>query len=972
MPGTVARPAGTDISAGTEDGYGTSHAGHQARYSRHDRSGRRLFGRARELAVLRSALANARGGTGGLVLVSGPPGIGKTRLVEELVAEAGEITVGWGAALDDEGMPMLWPWTRAVAALPEVRSALAADITPETAGPADAAATTFAADTAVLDALAGQPALLLLVLEDLHWADAATVRLLERLVAGIRRVPVLAVVTHRPVDTGPFADVLPRLLASSATVPVTLGPLRPDDAAALLDHAVERADPVAVREAIDRAGGSPLVLFALTRIATEQLRGHATWDALLADPAELRSLVAAALRAAGPASAEAVAALSVVGRSADLDVLSSLLGAPTAAAAVELLGPAAALGLVTPSDGGAVTFGHALVRDAVYATLPPQRRLALHRRVAELLEPRAVGRDDRAGTVARHWVRAGEPARAVPWAVRAADDARSGGGYAEAEDYLQLALDALSPDASADVGADEAELLLDLARVQALAGRVDESIRTCRRAATVGERTGRPDVVARAAVTVQGYGHPDVNRAVEGLCRRALAGNLDAGLSARVSAALACALTEVGDLDEARAHAERAMGAAVAAGDRHAELDAILAAAMVAHNPWLGIDRLALGRRSVELSAPTGRPLAALWGHLWISDAVTQAGDLAAAGVHVAAIGGIAEQTGLPVARWHHLRRRAALAGMVGSFALSRRLSDEAQSVTAGWSDVSAEGAHIGHSVFLALLRGDPSDITPGWRSLLDDLGGHPAVARAGMAAALLLDGDPDHAGALYAPLIEQLGRMRDARTLACVGYLCEVAIGLADVAGCRLLRTVLAERFGGVVVFGTGTIFYTGALARIRAELALVCGDTAAATTEFAEAERVNTVLGTRPYLAHTRDGLARLTHATGDYAAATRHAKAAAAAARALDLPGLLRAATALLDRIAADTATADPFTPREREIAELVGRARTNRDIAAELVVSERTVESHVRNILAKTGTASRKEFIRWMLITGRTPS
>jgi len=937
--------------------------------------GGRLFGRARELDVLRSGLEQARAGAGGFVLVAGPPGIGKTRIVDELVREAAGSTVCWGAALDDDGMPMLWPWTRAAAALPEVRAALAAESTPETAGPADAAAATFAADAAVLDALvarahAAPP--LLLVLEDMHWADAATVRLLERLVATVGRAPVLVVVTHRPVDTGAFAEALPRLLASSAAVPVTLGPLRPDDAAALLDHAVEHADPVAVRAAIERAGGSPLVLFALTRIAAEQLRGRATWDALLGDPAELRSLVAAALRAAGPAAAESIAALSVVGRYSDLDVLVGLLDAPTTADALELLAPGIALGLLTPpgEDGGAVAFSHSLVRDAVYATLPPQRRLALHRRVAELLEPRAVGRDDRAGTVARHWVRAGAAARAVPWAVRAADDARSGGGYAEAEDYLHLALDALSADV--DAGADEAELLLDLARVQALAGRVDESVHTCQRAAAVGERAGRPDVVARAAVTVQGYGHPGVNRAVEGLCRRALAGNLDGGLSARVSAALACALTEVGDLGEARDHAQRAMVAAVAAGDRHAELDAIMAGAMVAQDPRLGIDPIALGRRSVELAAPTGRPLAALWGHLWISDAALHAGDLATAEEHVAAIGGIAEQTGLSVARWHHLRRRASLAGMAGRFELSRRLSDEAQSVTLTWSDESAEGAWFGHSMFLALLRGDPSDTAPGWRALLDDIARFPPVARSGVAAALMLDGDLDHARAMYAPLVEQLGRTRDGRTLACVGYLCEVAVGLSDVAGARMLHAVLDEAFTDFVVFGAGTVFYLGSLARSRAELALVCGDTATAAAEFAEAERVNTALGARPYLAHTRGGLARLAHATGDFAAAARHAKAAAADARALDLPGLLRDATALLDRIAADTALADPFTPREREIADLVGRARTNRDIAAELVLSERTVESHVRNILMKTGTASRKEFIRWMLTTGRAPS
>ncbi|SHK25205.1 regulatory protein, luxR family [Pseudonocardia thermophila] len=927
----------------------------------------RLFGRDRELAVVRSELERARAGSGGLLLVSGPPGIGKTRLVEELVDRAGDVALAWGAAVDADGMPMLWPWTRAAAALPEVRAALATDVAPVTAGPADAAAAAFAADTGVLDALAAQARAappLLVVLEDLHWADAATVRLLERLATEVRRLPVLAVATHRPVDAGPFADALPRLLARSTTVPVTLGPLTAADAAALLSHAVTDADPAAVREAIDRAGGSPLVLWTLTRIAADQLRGRASWDGPLGGAAELGGLVAAALHAAGPATADAVAALSVLGGPADAETLTGLLGAPTPAAATELLAPAVALGLVT-MPGATAAFSHALVRDAVYATIPPQRRLDLHRTVAELLEPGAVGRGDRAGTVARHWVRAGEPARAVPWAVRAADDARAGGGYAEAEDYLQLALDARAPEA----GADEAELLLDLARVQALAGRPEESVRTSLRAAAVGERSGRPDVVARAAVTVQGYGHPGVNRAVAALCRRALTAPLDPALAARVAAALSCALAEVGDIAEAEEHARQAMAAAVEAGDRAVELDAILAAAMVAQDPRLGIDRAVLGRRSVELAAATGRPLAVLWGHLWLCDAAIQAGDLTAGDEHIAAVGAVAEQTGLPVARWHHLRHRAAVAAMTGNFELARRLSAEARTLTADWNDQSAEGTYLGHAVFLALLRGDPAELPPGWRRLLDDVAGQPFVGRAGMAVALLLDGDTDHARALCAPLVEQLDRTRDMRTLPALDYLCELAIGLRDAAAARRLRAVIDEVFPELVVFGTGTVLYSGAFARTRAELALVCGDTATAAAQFAEAARVNTAIGARPYLARTRDGLARVAHATGDLTGAARHARAAAAAARALDLPGLLRDATALLDRVTAEAAVADPFTPREREIAELVGRARSNRAIAAELVLSERTVESHVRNILMKTGTTSRKEFIRWMLTRGQ---
>jgi len=77
-----------------------------------------LVGRDEELAFLQGRLADARAGSGRVVLVCGPAGIGKTRLVEELAASADGMQVGWGAAIDDAGMPPLWPWIRAVRGLP--------------------------------------------------------------------------------------------------------------------------------------------------------------------------------------------------------------------------------------------------------------------------------------------------------------------------------------------------------------------------------------------------------------------------------------------------------------------------------------------------------------------------------------------------------------------------------------------------------------------------------------------------------------------------------------------------------------------------------------------------------------------------------------------------------------------------------------------------------------------------------------
>jgi len=136
-----------------------------------------LVGRAGELAFLRDRLADARAGAGHVVLVCGPAGIGKTRLVEELAAAADGVQIGWGGAVDDAGMPPLWPWIRAVRGFPAPRTALAS----------------VAALTEQCRAGPG----LLLVLDDLQWADGATLRLLARLAPEARRLSLLVVGMHR-------------------------------------------------------------------------------------------------------------------------------------------------------------------------------------------------------------------------------------------------------------------------------------------------------------------------------------------------------------------------------------------------------------------------------------------------------------------------------------------------------------------------------------------------------------------------------------------------------------------------------------------------------------------------------------------------------------------------------------------------------------------------------------------------------
>jgi DNA-binding CsgD family transcriptional regulator len=919
----------------------------------------RFVGRQEELDLLGRRLADARAGSGRVVLISGPAGIGKTRLVEEFAAAAGDTPTGWGTAVADAGMPALWPWTRALRGLPGPRAALAALVAGDTQaayGSADdAAASTFAADTRVVDALADEALRgtgLLLVLDDLHWADQATIRLLERVATEVRRLALLVVGTHRDGAGEPLHGVH----RQGATEQLHLGPLDPEDARTLLSTAVAKADPAAVHRAARLSGGSPLYLRTLTRVAADRLRGAGSWDDTVGEAPAFRHLVAAALRSAGPDATAAVEALSVLGSEVEPELVARVLDVDSGGTAIELLRPAVPAGLVEITSAGAsVRFAHVLVRDAAYASLSAPRRAALHRRAAELLEPAAAGRDDRAGAVAGHWVRAGAPARAA-------------GAYDDAAAYLRLALDAVDRAGTAEAGADRAELLLDLARVEYLAGRIGPSLGTCRRAADEGERTGRADVVVRAAITVQGIGHRDANVQIQGLCRRALAmlgGAPMPDLRARVQAQLACALMELDAVDEAAALSRRALVEARAGGDPDAELDAIRARVMLLWRSDQDTELFELGGRAIELAEITRRPLARLWAHVWRSDVAVRRADRAAAEIEIGGMRALADGTGLPLVRWHLLRREASLAALTGSFETCRRLTRHAAELAEPWQDQSARYTHIGQTVCLALLRGDPSDMAPDWTDFIADVERQPVVARALVAAALLLAGRRDEARSLYEPLVPAMLAARTNQDAAAVAYLVHLAPAFDDVPACLAIGDWLTDAFGDAPAIGAGVVVYYGSVARMRGQLALAAGRPDAAIGCFEEGLTVDAVLGARPFLAQGRLGLAQALAATGHVARAVELTRVAAADARRLDMPGLVRAADAFLTATAGQLRAQDPLTDREREVLALVAQALTNREVASALVLSERTVESHVRRILAKTGLTSRTELTRWYL-------
>lgn len=166
----------------------------------------------------------------------------------------------------------------------------------------------------------------------------------------------------------------------------------------------------------------------------------------------------------------------------------------------------------------------------------------------------------------------------------------------------------------------------------------------------------------------------------------------------------------------------------------------------------------------------------------------------------------------------------------------------------------------------------------------------------------------------------------------------------------------------------GSGVVFCGGSLQRIIGDIALATGRVDEAIRRHTDAIEMNARIGARPFLALSRLGLAGALVARddpGDLRAARALVTEAAAEFRRLDLPGPLAAADTLLARIDAQARAASPLSPRECEVAALIALALSNRQIADRLVLSERTVETHVRSILAKLGYSTRTEIATWSL-------
>jgi DNA-binding CsgD family transcriptional regulator len=920
-------------------------------------------GRQRELAAIGTRIAEARAGRGGLLLVAGPAGIGKTRLVEEATARTA-VPVVEGRCVDDPGAPPLWPWRTVARTLPSLHDVLVGRDAPDGGDPAAARFRLIVESTdALVDA--ADPDGLVVVLEDLHWADKASLRLLRHLAGELHRSRVLVLATYRGAPDGVSGATLPEIVRARGTRLLALDPLSEPDVADYLRSRLDGRVPAGAAGALHRrSGGNPLYLRAVTRALREgdqDLRADGS-----ATGVEVRSVVRATLAGLPAEVAALVATAAVLGEDVDPGVLAAMWGRD-AADVTAALDVAVRSGVLTavPAVPGRRRFAHAVVRDGVYGDLAPSERERLHRRAAEALEPAAEADPSLAGVVAGHWLRtASDPdtaRRAADWARRAARAAGRALALDETAGFLGTAWDAVQRTSASDL--ERAELLLELATAEYHAGRVAQSLQHARRSADAATAAGRTDLVARAALVVHDVSAPGIQSAQVHLCERALAGaeELSGALRARVLAQLASVLADNAEIERAAEISTTALHEAEASGDEEALIDAARARIKSTLEPLDVAEQLRLGRLAIAHGRRTGRPLVTLWGHKWRIDASLEAGVIGPVDVEMGHVTELAATTRLPVIRWHDLRLRASLDALRGRFEAAFRHNDDARRLagTQLSEDPSAEGMSWAFVLQHALVTGQLDGFEDAAWSRLDSAPPIPIV-RVSRALALLLLDRSDEAEALYDELRPQVA---DPAFTSVVQGVPTNLVPLIEAFGDEETARALLPRLAAHPFVAGGAGVYCGEPSSTYvARLARVVGDLDTAAASFEEAVTASSRMGARPNVVTGRVGLAGVLLDRGtalDLRRAQSLARQAVDEARRLGMPGPLRTGAGLLERARAAERAADRLSPREREIAELVAGALSNRRIAERLFLSERTVESHVSSILTKLGLSNRTE-------------
>ncbi len=918
-----------------------------------------IVGRRAERVALRAWLDASRTGVGRLVLCVGEPGIGKTRLAQELagIALASGTPVAWGRCVEAEGAPAFWPWRQVYRSLGiNADAAFAGDVE----SPEDRFGIIDEASWALLGA-AGESGLVV-ILDDIHWADEPSLLVLRHLADKVASGRLLAFATFRGADpAGALRAVLPELLRSPAVERFDLRGFGLDDVREQLSLTIGGESTMDARTVLDVTGGNPLFVREIARAMAD-----GTWQADR-PPRTVLDVVGARLDRTSARCRRLVEAAAIVGRDFSLPVVAAALSEPIADC-FALIDEAIAYGLVQHvGELGAYRFVHALTRDAVKARLTTDERVTLHRDVAGAIEQQFAGvLADHVADIARHWAEVapyGHAATARAWALRAAEDAVRRLAF---EDGVRLFRSALAIDSTPLPDVERCRILVALGRAAYFAGDLASSVAAAVAAAEAARSARSYESLGDAALVLEAAPDPGVNAVAEQLCEEALAGLGDIGndaLRARLLALRSHLAFYDGEQDRTVSMSASALELARQSGDDRALGDALRARKEACPGPAGRVQRELVAADMIALAQRTNNARSAMWGRLWRIEAFIESGSLASAAEELPALQLAIERVGGPVSAWHLDRVVACVAQAQGRYdaamaagrrGLERMRAIELAPARGSYLALQCSLAnHVGISDEAAEFARHPFDPPPRFRT----------IGRVSRAFLLLRAGLTDDAAASY----QQAGPV-DTWSLPAFfvlpGYVYGVLVA-AELGHCddvALLVDRLAG-FRGEHVSGEG-VAYLGPV-----ELSLGRGSAALGRLDVAiddlttAANRADRA-GAPGFVAEARYHLATALldrNEPGDTERAERAARDADRLARSLGMTAYIDRAAALVARFGDNRLVL--LSRREGEVASLVAEGLTNRQIAERLVISDRTAQNHVQHILTKLGFSTRSQIAAW---------
>ena len=854
-----------------------------------------FVGREQPLKLLHAAVDAALAGRGQVVLLVGEPGIGKTRTSQRIAAEAearGAAVVS-GRCYEGEGAPAFWPWVQIMRQClrtlgPEAfggghRAAAVAQLVPELralkpnlpalpdVAPEAERFRLFDAVAALCCDLAGARPIVLL-LDDLHWADKPSLLLLQFLATSIAGSRILVLGTHRDEHTE-RGDRMAELLGALAREPVyqriVLRGLDAPDVARFIELAAGSApDPELANAMHGITGGNPFFIEEMVRLLVAGGRLDSA-DAIsgLGLPPGIRAAVGRRLATLTEGCSRVLTVASVIGREFTTSVLGRAAEVEPAAL-LEILHEAVRIRILdeVPDAVGAYAFSHALIRETLYEDIPTPKRVELHGRVGRALEAvHAANLKPHLSELAHHFFLAGssgDVAPAIDFGILAARRAWDTLAYEDAAREYERVLGALQAQAPVDE-LRRAEVMTRLGEAYARSGDPRRARATFEAAAAVAAAGDAPELLADAALGIAGpmqFGMP-IDRDLVDLLTRARDALPDASVDrrARVLERLSICAPQSEDVDVRRTLSAEALGLAEKSDRVRTRVDALEARYWALTGPDYLSDRIAIGEELLAIHDRTGARPAEFVARELRAMLALERGRADEAVREVGALRTLAEDAGRPIVT-------AYVGGFDAGRAMIEGRFDDADRHIA---DSLAAGQRAGHPgavllaaaqrVYLAFMRRDLDAYELGMRFYKDRTGGAAWARNAGRVFLAVWRGDLDRGRQLFDELAKDgfADCPRDEHWVSSLSLLTPAARRLGEAARARQLYDLL-EPSADRTAFHDRLRVHSGCVARFLGLTAVTFGETDRAIEHFEHALRRNEEMLARPYVARTALDLA------------------------------------------------------------------------------------------------------------------